>query len=673
MNKEQSAKRAEQLKDQLGQYDYEYYTLDKPSVDDAVYDSLRNELKKIESDFPELITSDSPTQRVVGEISEGFKTVQHKHRMLSLNDVFDESDIDAWLIRVTKLLPQSQKLTFFGDVKKDGLACSLIYQDGVFVQAVTRGDGSQGEDVTSNVKTIFSVPLRLRRTNQTEGLLKGRTEVRGEIVMYKDDFVKLNKQREDEGETLYANPRNTAAGTIRQLDSNLVAKRKLYFLGYDIIPASPDLISSHTQTYKLLKELGFSGSEYSKNMETVDEVHKYISHWKAKRDDLPYQIDGLVIKVDDRKVYSELGIVGKTPRGAIAYKYPAEQSTTIVKDIFISIGRTGSATPVAILKPVQVAGSTVQMATLHNESEIKRKDIRVGDTVVIQKAGDIIPEVVEPILKLRTKAQKPFMMPTKCPECETTLVKVKKEDVAWRCPNKSCPARTQRHIEHYASKTALDIEGLGEKNVELLLNSKLISDQADIYNLTADQLLKLERFADISANKLIAAINEKKNPELSKFIFGLGIRHVGIQTAIDLANKFSSLENLSRATSEELSKVDGIGEVVADSLVAWFTDAENIELLKKFKDYGVSPADTIKVEGKLEGVKFAITGSLTNIARTVAADRIRQNGGVFQSSLGKDTDYLVVGENVGAGKLTKAAKFGTKQITEEEFFKLIDS
>lgn len=661
--------RAAQLRQQLQEFAYEYYVLDKPSVDDSVYDGLIAELKKIEASFPELITPDSPTQRVGGKVTNGFKSVRHSSRMLSLDDVFDEAEISKWVVRISKLLPTGITLDFFGDVKKDGLACALIYQDGVFTRAITRGDGYEGEDVTANVRTIQSVPLRLRPTKDNQPFLKGQFEVRGEIVMYKKDFEALNKLREQQGQSLYANPRNTAAGTIRQLDPSLVAKRSLHFLAYDLI--SEHQVATHIEAYKTLSRLGFKGTEYAKALPDEPAIHAYAAHWETARHDLPYNTDGLVIKVNDRSVYQQLGVVGKNPRGAIAYKYPPEQSTTTVKDIFISIGRTGAATPVAMLEAVVVAGSTVQMATLHNESEVQRKDIRVGDTVIIHKAGDIIPEVVEVIKKLRPKNSKPFVMPTHCPECDTKLVKLKADEAVWRCPNEQCPSRVYKRIQHYASKSALDIEGLGEKNVIALLQANLIKETPDIYELKKEKVETLDRFAEISAVKLVAAIQAKKEPTLARFMYGLGIRHVGTQTAIDLANHFRSLENIKRATIEELADVEGVGEVVAESIVAWFSEPTNQNILDKFNKVGVRPQAVKRVGGKLTGNNFVITGSLDSMQREEAAEKIRSLGGTFQSSVGKETDYLVVGNNVGASKLAKAEKLGIKQIDEQALVKLL--
>jgi DNA ligase (NAD+) len=666
-----AAQRMRQLKDLLQQYAYEYYVLDSPTVSDAVYDGLFNELKLLEEKYPELISPDSPTQRVGGKAAEGFQSVAHSSRMLSLNDVFNEESIQAWIARIKKLLPDNIDISFFGDIKKDGLACSLIYENGKYTQAITRGDGYVGEDVTNNVRTIGSVPLALRNTSQTSRLVKGRTEIRGEIVMYKSDFAKLNESRKNAGLPEFANPRNTAAGTIRQLDPGLVASRKLNFLAYDILRDDENEIRSHDEAYSLIRNLGFPGTEHGKLLPDVSAIHAYVSTWEKRRHNLPFLIDGLVIKVNNRQTYSELGVVGKNPRGAIAYKFPAEQSTTKVKDIIISIGRTGAATPTAVLEPVVVAGSTVQMATLHNEAEVSRKDIRIGDTVVIHKAGDIIPEVVESMKQLRTGKEKPFQMPSKCPDCGTTLVKIKADEAVWRCPNNECPSRLQNQIQHFASKGALDIEGLGEKNVKALLDAGLITDSADLYRLSIDDLLGLERFAEVSANKLVASIQAKKNPKLERFLFGLGIRHVGAQTAVDLAKHFATLEKLSDATIDELSIVNGVGDVVAESLVVWFEDPINQLLLEKFKKYGVHPQKSKPTEGPLKGKRFVVTGSLENMSRQEAAERIRALGGTFQSALGKDTEYLVVGANVGASKLAKAKKYGTELLTQEEFNKII--
>ncbi|MDQ5885929.1 MAG: ligase [Patescibacteria group bacterium] len=660
--------RLDALKKQLAEYSYQYWILDSPEVDDAIYDGLMNELKKIETEYPELITADSLTQRVSGQAVAAFRSVPHMQRMLSLNDVFSDDEVYAWITRISKLNSKVSSADFWADVKMDGLACALYYQDGELDVAVTRGDGTIGEDVTHNIRTISSIPLRIRGNE----LSTGRVGVRGEIIMHRSELERINNERKAKGLALYANPRNLAAGTIRQLDPKLTAQRKLYFRAFDIFSDSRKF-STNAEVYNLLKEAGFKTNSQAKRYETIEKVLDFAHAWEKDRGSLAFDTDGLVIKLNDRMLYSDLGVVGKNPRGAVAYKYPAEQTTTKVKDIFISIGRTGAATPVAMLDAVVVSGSTVQMATLHNAGEIARKDIRVGDTVVIQKAGDIIPEVVEPLVKLRNGSEKPFHMPKNCPECDTELVKLKADEAIWRCPNIACPARSQKHIEHFASKGALDIEGLGEKNVLALLESKLIYDQADIYSLTAEQLLTLDRFAEVSANKLVNSIQSKKKPELPKFLFGLGIRHIGIQTAIDLAHHFHSLDAIGQANIDQLADIDGVGEVVAEATVAWFSEPSNQKLLQKFKDHGVWPQDAKQSNGPLKDLRFVITGSLESMGRDLAAEKVRALGGVFQSSLGKDTDYLVVGSNVGANKLKKAESFGTKQLDEAAFLKIIEN
>lgn len=671
MTKSQAAQRVQKLRDLINDYRYHYHVLDESIMSEAAADSLKHELAQLEQQFPELITPDSPTQRVAGASLPGFTQVEHSSRMLSLNDVFDEAELRAWQERMTKLLPDGAKLEYFVDIKMDGLACALVYEDGLLVRAITRGDGFIGEDVTANVRTIESVPLRLRAGKAPAEFLRGRTEVRGEIVMYKADFAALNQARAKQGKPLFANPRNTAAGTIRQLDPGLVSGRPLHFRGYDLQRNDLADVPTYSRAYQVMHELGFLTNVQAPVLPSLKQVVKYAKQWETKRQTLPFNTDGLVIKVNDRQLYARLGVVGKAPRGAVALKYAAEQATTKIKDIFVSIGRTGAATPVAMLEPVVVAGSTVQMATLHNESEIHRKDVRVGDTVIVHKAGDIIPEVVEPLVKLRTGAEKPFKMPTHCPECNTKLVKYKAADAVWRCPNEHCPSRSWKRIEHFASKGALDIEGLGEKNVIALINAELISDQADIYTLQEKDVLGLERFAEVSARKLVAAIQANKQPPLARFIYGLGIRHIGSQTAIDLANHFRSLEKLAQADINELAEIEGVGDVVAEALVEWFSEPHSRQLLKKFKRLKVWPQPIKRLGGKLNGKRFVVTGSLETMDREQAAERIRAQGGTFQSSVGQDTDYLVVGANVGAAKLAKAAKLGTPQISEQDLLKML--
>jgi len=662
--------RAQQLRELLSKYSYDYHVLDAPSVNDAVYDSLFTELKQIEAEHPELITSDSPTQRVGGELLGGFKKVTHSTRMLSLNDVFDRSEVEAWVMRMDKLLP-GKKHEFFADIKMDGLACALIYQDGLFVQAVTRGDSFIGEDITHNVRTIKNVPLRLRETKKSAKFLNGRTEIRGEIVMLKKDFDALNAKRRSAGEPEFANPRNLAAGTVRQLDPKLVAARPLSFRAYDILRDDPSDVPTNMFAYETLSDLGITRNKEASVFTNLDDVMKFVDSWGQKRQDLPFNTDGLVVKVNDREQFAAMGVVGKQPRAAVAYKYAAEQATTVVKDIVISIGRTGAATPVAVFDAVVVAGTTVQHASLHNADEIARLDVRVGDTVVIFKAGDIIPQVESVVLELRPKTAQPFNFEEVLAAQYPELKFVRPEgEVVYRVEGATGPLLLKKAVEHFASKGALDIDTLGEKNVVALIDAGLVKDLADIYTLTKEQILSLDRFADISAGKLIDAIADKRKPLLERFVYGLGIRHVGTQTAIDLVNALGSLEALRTSTIDALKDINGVGTVVAESIAAWFADPDNDALLDKFDRLGVTPVFEKKT-GALVGQNFVITGSLEAMSRDEAADRIREKGGTFQSAVAKDTTYLVAGGAVGGSKLKKAQQYGTKIIDEKTLLELL--
>jgi len=673
---DEAKRRLGELKSLMASYAYQYYVLDEPSVSDAVYDGLMRELKAIEADFPELVASDSPTQRVGGKPLDKFVKVEHSTRMISLNDVFSREEVEAWVVRTDKLAP-GRTHEFFTDIKMDGLGCALIYEDGVLVRALTRGDGTVGEDVTMNVRTIKSVPLTLRKeaakNKAYAPLLRGRTEIRGEIIMLKKDFEALNKQREAEGKPLFMNPRNLAAGTIRQLDPQLVADRPLNFRAYDLLRQDPAEVPTNMFAYEALRALGIAANPQASIFKDLDGVMQFVDEWEHQRHDLPFNTDGLVVKLNDRALYRQLGTVGKNPRGAVAYKYPAEEATTVVKDIVLSIGRTGAATPVAVFDPVVVAGTTVQHASLHNADEIARKDVRLGDTVVIFKAGDIIPQVERVLTELRPKKAKVWDMEKELARQYPELDFERPEgEVVYRVKGATGSILLKQALEHFASKGALDIDTLGEKNVVALVDAGLVNDLADIYALTKEQVVELDRFAEISAAKLVDGIQAKKQPALPRFVYGLGIRHVGTQTAIDLSERFGSMEALSKATLEDLTAVDGVGTVVAESVVAWFTDPDNQNLLQKFQGYGVKPVYQSRAKGPLYGQSFVITGALEHMGRDIAAEKIRQLGGTFQSSVGKDTTYLVVGKNVGASKLAKAAKLGTKQISEDDMLKMID-
>lgn len=662
--------RLDELRSLIDQYSYEYHVLDEPTVSDAVYDGLFAELKQIEADNPELITSDSPTQRVGNALKGGFSKSRHRTRMLSLNDVFDRSDVESWVARMDKLLPGSRH-EFFADIKMDGLACSLVYENGVLARAVTRGDSFVGEDVTANVRTIKNVPLRLRNSEDFSPFLTGRTEVRGEIVILKKDFEMLNARQREQGAPEFANPRNLAAGTIRQLDPSLVASRPLTFIAYDILREDEDDIPTNSYAYEAISALGIRRNQQAAVFDSLPGVMQFVDEWDIRRHDLPFNTDGLVIKVNDRKQFAALGVVGKQPRAAVAYKYAAEEATTIVKDIVVSIGRTGAATPVAVFDPVRVAGSTVQHASLHNADEIARLDVRRGDTVVIFKAGDIIPQVQSVLKELRPADSRPIDYEEELARQYPELEFVRPEgEVVYRIKGLNGPIILKRALKHFASKGALDINTLGEKNVEALVDSGLVRDLADIYTLQKDDVIGLDRFADTSASKLIDAIAAKKQPPLERFVYGLGIRHVGTQTAIDLVSAFGSLEALSKATIDQLRAVDGVGEVVAESIVAWFADEDNARLIDKFTTLGVRPQFTQKT-GSLAGKNFVITGSLESMSRDEAAEKIRSFGGTFQSAVAKDTNYLVAGGKVGASKLKKAQAYGTEVIDEVKLLDLL--
>lgn len=668
----QPKERIAKLRELINDYRYHYHVLNESTMSEAAADSLKHELSQLEEQYPEFITADSPTQRVAGTALDKFKKVTHQVPMISLNDVFNRSEVEAWVGRVDKLLPGSSgQHEFFCDIKMDGLACALIYEDGVLVQAVTRGDSKVGEDVTMNVRTIENVPLKLRESQKYAHLLRGRTEIRGEIVMYKNDFNKLNETREQSGLPLFKNPRNLAAGTIRQLDPRLVAERPLHFVGYDILRETVDDIPTNAIGYAMMAELGITTSGQTRVLTSINDVMLYVDELGEKRAGLRFNTDGLVVKINNRAQFASLGVVGKSPRGAVAYKYAAEEATTIVKDIVISIGRTGAATPVAVFDPVEVAGTTVQHASLHNADEIARLDVRRGDTVIIFKAGDIIPQVQKVLTELRPKDSSPVNYNEELARQYPELEFVRPEgEAVYRVKGATGPLLLKRALQHFASKGALDIDTLGEKNVVALVDSGLVKDFADIYTLTKENLLSLERFAAISANKLVEAIAAKQKPPLERFIYALGIRHVGVQTAIDLANYFENLTNLSNATIDELRSIEGIGEVVAESVVAWFADEDNQKLLQKFDELGVAPHFEKKT-GKLVGMNFVVTGTLESMSRDEAADKIRAQGGVFQSSVAKDTTYLLAGGKVGASKLKKAQQYGTKIISEEEFTELI--
>jgi len=666
MNNEKSAAKAriEKLKELINDYRYHYHVLDESIMSEAAADSLKHELSQLEEQYPEFITPDSPTQRVAGKPLDKFQKVTHASRMISLADVFSESEIRDWVARNYKLVDQGIEFTFFTDIKMDGLAMSLHYENGIFKQAVTRGDGLVGEDVTMNVKTIQNIPLKLNLDNPPEHL-----EVRGEVIIFKQDFEKLNQMQAKLGEKPFANPRNLAAGTIRQLDPRIAASRPLRFMAHDLV--TPDL-PTHQEAYVFLRQIGFQTSGQDHVYTHLNEVFAEIKHLGQVRGNFLFNTDGMVIKINDRKIYSALGIVGKTPRGAVAFKYPAEESTSKVRDIVISIGRTGAATPVAILDPVEIAGSTVRHATLHNSDEIEKLDIRIGDTVIVYKAGDIIPKIKEVLLTLRPEGTEPFnyeeALKNQYPELEFERPD---GEVVYRVKGQDSDFILRRNLEYFASKQALNIEGLGEKNVNLLVDAGLLKSLVDLYRLQKSDLINLERFGELSATKLLNAIEGTKQASLAKFITALGIRHVGAQTAVALADAFQSLEALRDATEEELLKIPDIGLTVSESILAYFADEDNLKQLNDFKALGVRPVYINHDNAPLKGQSFVVTGTLTDMGREEAEDLLREKGATVTSSVTKNTTALIAGAKPGASKVTKAEKLGIKIISEAEFRELI--
>ncbi len=666
MEKSKAKKRAEELRNVIADYRYRYHVLDDPTVTDEIYDSLTRELRKIEEEYPDLITADSPTQRVGGKALSKFKSIEHLRPMLSLNDIFDFDELKSWEKRMHKLTGKNN-LEYYAELKMDGLAMALQYEDGVFVRAITRGDGKVGEDVTHTVKTIQTVPLRLKQSTKVPKEVYKFFEIRGEVIIPKKEFEKINKEREKQGMPLFANPRNAGAGTIRQLDPAVAAKRNLQFIAYAI---EMDLtgLTNHSDEHNMARELGFKLEPNDTVMNNLDELEKFISKWEKEREKLPYQTDGLVITINNNAEFENLGVAGKAPRGAVAYKYPAETATTILEDIRVSIGRTGAVTPYAVLKPVNVAGSTVRRATLHNEDEISRKDLRIGDTVVIQKAGDIIPEVIEPIKRLRTGKEKTWKMPKEIGGIK--VVRPEGEAVA-RLKDLSTGEIRWQQLIHFVSKSAFDIDGLGEKILAQLMEEGLIESAVDIFKLQKDDLIGLERFADTSAQNLIDSIKEHSRVGLGRFIYSLGIRHVGAKTASDIAQHYHNLDNFMKAKSDDLRSIEGIGEIVAQSLANWLSEKKNHELVRDLVDAGVKvDEEKARATGKFSGTTWVFTGTMSKFTREEAGAKVKALGAEVTNSVSKNTSYVVVGEDPGS-KLEKAKKLGLKVLNEAEFSKMI--
>ncbi|MED3648926.1 NAD-dependent DNA ligase LigA [Heyndrickxia sporothermodurans] len=661
MEKKDAEKRIKELHNLLNQYNYEYHVLDQPSVPDAEYDQLMRELTNIEEQFPELISPDSPTQRVGGEILSAFQKVEHHIPMLSLGNAFNESDLRDFDRKVKQVV--GDEVEYVCELKIDGLAISLRYENGLFIQGATRGNGTIGEDITANLKTIRSIPLRIKQPMSIE--------VRGEAYMPKKSFEQLNKVKEENGEEPFANPRNAAAGSLRQLDPRIAASRNLDIFLYAIGDFSETGVTTQHDGLNFLTTLGFKVNKEREKCANIDEVLQYVEKWVAKRANLPYEIDGIVIKVNSFEQQKALGFTAKSPRWAIAYKFPAEEVVTKLRDIELSVGRTGVITPTALLDPVRVAGTKVQRASLHNEDLIREKDIKLGDYVVIKKAGDIIPEVVNVLVERRTGEEKEFLMPTHCPDCESELVRLEGE-VALRCINPKCPAQIREGLIHFVSRNAMNIDGLGEKVISQLFAHELIHDVADIYHLQQEQLLALERMGEKSVSNLLAAIESSKTNSLEKLLFGLGIRHVGAKAAKTLAQKFGTMDALAAATKEELTAIQDIGEKMADSIVTYFENEEAGELIQELKNAGLNmeykgpmPVETESISSIFAGKVVVLTGKLEQLTRNEAKEKLEALGASVTGSVSKKTDLVIAGADAGS-KLTKANELGIEVWDEEK-------
>jgi DNA ligase (NAD+) len=674
----QVKQRIEQLRAEINHHNYRYYVLDSPEISDAEYDELMRELSQLETEYPQFLTPDSPTQRVGAAPVEAFGVVEHPIPLLSLGNAFSNDELTAWYKRTSKLIA-GEKFDLAGEHKIDGLAVALTYVNGQFTTGATRGDGVHGEDITQNLRTIRSIPLSVPRDAPP------RFEVRGEVFLPRAGFHKLNQERAKEGLPLFANPRNAAAGSVRQLDPRITAKRPLdiyiYMLGYAEGKATPP---THWETMEYLKSLGFKINPNNRLLTTIEQVEEFHHTWTDRRESLPYEADGIVVKVNQLGLQERLGSIGHEPRWAIAYKFPAVQGTTRLIDIGISVGRTGTLNPYAILEPVAVGGVTIKSAALHNEDDIRRKDIRIGDTVLIQRAGEVIPEVVEPIKSKRSGQEKEFSLLEKifntqkqrpaCPVCGAEVIKPEGE-VMYYCTNAACPAQVQERLEHFVSRGGMDIRGIGESNSALLLREGLAKNVADLYDLKnkKEQLLKLERMAEKSVTNMLNAIEKSKETPLAKVIFALGIRHIGEEMAEILARHFSSMDKLANASREELMSTPTVGPKIADSIVAFFRQEENRKIIERLRKAGVKLKEKVTKpeELPLAGLEFVITGRLEASPREEAEARIKALGGVTGSSVTKKTTYLVVGTEPGSSKLAKAQELGTKQLTEEELLRLL--
>jgi DNA ligase (NAD+) len=665
MASEAIKKRVEKLREEIEYHNYRYYILDQPEMSDAQYDRLMRELEKLEEQYPEFRSPNSPTQRVGAHPLEAFEIVRHTLPMLSLANAFDETEARDFDKRVKKFLGSSADVVYVAEPKLDGLAVELVYERGQFVVGSTRGDGVNGENITQNLRTIKTIPLQLIRR---EVPVPGRLEVRGEVIIQLKKFKELNRKREEMGEPLFANPRNAAAGSVRQLDSKITAERPLEIYCYGLGEVTGRTFKTHSEILQTFPKWGLRTNPYIQRYKNIDEVLEYYHKMNEKRESLPYEIDGIVIKVDRLDLQTRLGEIARSPRWALAFKFQPKQETTRILDIIVQVGRTGAITPVAVMEPVKVGGVEVSRATLHNQDEIDKKDVRVGDTVVIQRAGDVIPEVVQVVTSKRKGTEKKFRMPSKCPVCGAEVIK---EEAIHRCIGLDCPAQLKGRIKHFASKRAMDIEGLGVKLTDQLVEKGLIKDVADIYYINKQKLIELERMADKSAQNIIDAIEKSKTKSLSKFLYALGIRHVGETTAEDLACHFPRLDDFFRLSEEDLMEVEGIGPEVAASVHQFFRDKKNRESIELLKKAGVKVIEPkVKEKGKLVGKTFLFTGALKTFGRDEARNLVESSGGMTTSSISKKVDYVVFGEDPGS-KFDKAKDLGIKTLTEEEFKKMI--
>jgi DNA ligase (NAD+) len=692
MDKQKAKERIEKLRKTIDYHRYLYHVLDKQEISDSALDSLKKELFDLELEFPDLITSESPTQRIGGDPLKNFKKVSHEVSMLSFNDTFSYKDMDDWVLRVSKLLNKEEAgmINFYCELKIDGLAIELIYEKGILKTGSTRGNGTIGEDITQNLRTIDAIPLKIRGKSEVikdleiervnNDIVKAIKEydfdkqivVRGEAFISKKEFEAVNKERMKSDMPVYSNPRNLAAGSIRQLDPKITSKRKLDSFSYDLI--TDFNIKTHEEKHKVIKAFGFKTNLHNKYCRNLEGVFSFYNHCQELRVKLPYEIDGMVVIINDNKIFEKLGVVGKAPRGAVAFKFPAKQATTIVEDIKVQVGRTGALTPVAHLKPVDISGVRVSRATLHNEDEIKRLGLKIGDTVIVGRAGDVIPDIIKVLPEMRTGKERIFKMPRLCPICNSKTER-KAGEVAYYCTNSNCFAKEREAFYHFSSKKAFDIRGLGPKIIDKFIEEGLVSDPSDLFDLKRGDMSSLKRFGDKSAENIFESIQKSKKISLSKFIYALGIRNVGEKTAFDLAKNLKAIKDIEKLSLDDLKKIEDIGPIVADSIYKWFKKVKNLNLLEKLTKAGIEIDNPLFMnksakKQKFHGLKFVLTGTLNSMSREKAQERIVEFGGEIITSVSRNIDYVLVGKEPGS-KYKKAKELSVKIINEKEFLEMI--